>query len=187
MGEDAVQPLFRKKVRANELPEFLRMVRQQGVTTHDLLFLCIGTDRSTGDAFGPLVGTMLEELGYRHVIGTLARPFDASNLFERLNEMPPGKVAIAIDACLGQPSSLAWYQVSNRPIAPGKSVGKQLPLLGTYSIAGIVNVDAGQKYAILQSTSLYRVMNMAKEVTAAIRSVFPLSKDWEGQNKEERS
>lgn len=188
MGGDTAQPLFRKKkVRADELPEFLRLIRQQGVTTLDLLFLCIGTDRSTGDALGPLIGSMLEESGYRHVIGTLAHPLDASNLFERLHEIPPGKVAIAIDACLGQASSLGWYQVSNRPIAPGKSVGKQLPLLGTYSIAGIVNMDAGQKYAILQSTSLNRVMNMAREVTAAIRAVFPLPSESEGKHKEERS
>ncbi|MCZ8523535.1 MULTISPECIES: spore protease YyaC [Paenibacillus] len=170
-GEQA-RPLFRKKIRAAELPEFLRMIRSDGVAADELLFLCIGTDRSTGDALGPLVGTMLEESGFRAVIGTLAHPFDASNMRERLAEIPPGRKVIAIDACLGQSASLGWYQVSNRPIEPGKSVGKQLPHVGDYSIAAIVNVDAGQKYAILQSTSLHRVMNMAKEITAGIIGVF---------------
>ncbi|AEI39557.1 spore protease YyaC [Paenibacillus mucilaginosus] len=170
-GEQA-KPLFRKKIRAAELPEFLRMIRSEGVSAENLQFLCIGTDRSTGDALGPLVGTMLEEAGFRGVIGTLARPFDASNMRERLAEIPPGRKVIAIDACLGQPASLGWYQVSNRPIEPGKSVGKQLPHVGDYSIAAIVNVDAGQKYAILQSTSLHRVMNMAREITAGILGTF---------------
>ncbi|GLI06041.1 hypothetical protein YDYSG_20710 [Paenibacillus tyrfis] len=173
MTNEQAQPLFRKKLKAAELPDFLRMIRTRGLTAEDLVFLCIGTDRSTGDALGPLAGTMLQEAGYPHVVGTLAHPFDASNMRERLNEIPQGKTVIAIDACLGQAASLAWYQVSNRPLEPGKSVGKQLPHVGDYSIAGIVNVDAGQKYAILQSTSLFRVMNMAREVVSAIRSVFP--------------
>ncbi|MCZ8515537.1 spore protease YyaC [Paenibacillus filicis] len=167
-------PLYRKKIKGTELPEFLRHIREGGVRAEELLFLCIGTDRSTGDALGPLVGTMLEEAGYPEVIGTLAYPFDASNMRERLLTMPGGRRVIAIDACLGQSSSLGWYQVSNRPLEPGKSVGKQLPQVGDYSIAAIVNVDAGQKYAILQSTSLYRVMTMAREIVEAILGAFPI-------------
>ncbi|CAG7646256.1 spore protease YyaC [Paenibacillus allorhizosphaerae] len=177
MPDHSVPPLYRKKIKAAELPDFLLHIKNEGVSSADLLFLCIGTDRSSGDALGPLVGTMLTEAGYPDVIGTLAYPFDASNMRERLMEMPPGKKVLAIDACLGQAASLAWFQVSNRPIEPGKSVGKQLPMVGDYSIAGIVNVDSGQKYAILQSTSLYRVMTMAGEIVAAIRGVFPLEQE----------
>lgn len=174
MTSEQAQPLYRKKLKAGELPDFLEMVRVQGIGAQQLLFLCIGTDRSTGDALGPLVGTMLQEAGYPHVVGTLELPFDAINMRERLQEIPPGLKIIAIDACLGQASSLGWYQVSNRPIEPGKSVGKQLPLVGDYSIAAIVNVDQGQKYAILQSTSLYRVINMARDIATEIFTVFPL-------------
>lgn len=174
MTSEQTEPVYRKKLKAAELPDFLDRVRSQGIGAHNLLFLCIGTDRSTGDALGPLVGTMLQEAGYPYVVGTLEFPFDASNMRERLQEIPPGLKIIAIDACLGQTMSLGWYQVSNRPIEPGKSVGKQLPHVGDYSIAAIVNVDQGQKYAILQSTSLHRVMMMAREIVTAICSVFPL-------------
>ena len=31
------------------------------VTSRPIVFVCIGTDRSTGDSLGPLVGTLLEE------------------------------------------------------------------------------------------------------------------------------
>ncbi|MCS7464748.1 spore protease YyaC [Paenibacillus doosanensis] len=174
-GEAA--PLIRKKVKGPELAEFLQSIRGKGseFEGQSMLFLCIGTDRSTGDALGPLVGTMLEEAGYPHVIGTLARPLDASNMIERLAEIPPSLKVLAIDACLGQPASVASYQVSNQPMEPGKSLGKQLPAVGDYSIAGIVNVDGGQKYSTLQSTSLNRVMTMAKEIVSAIKRVFPLS------------
>ncbi|SDE37242.1 putative sporulation protein YyaC [Paenibacillus sp. UNCCL117] len=173
MQEETAQPLVRKKVRAEELPEFIRMIRDQGTTVNDMIFVCVGTDRSTGDALGPLVGSLLEEAGYRDVIGTLAHPLDASNLPTRLASLPVNRVVLAVDACLGQPASIGYYQVSNRPLAPGKSVGRRLPPVGTYSIAAIVNADQGQKYALLQSTSLYVVMNMAKEIASAIRQVLP--------------
>ncbi|OXM83668.1 spore protease YyaC [Paenibacillus rigui] len=173
-------PLIRKKIKGAELPAFLQSIRDTGAGVRELLFLCIGTDRSTGDSLGPLVGTMLEEAGYDCVVGTLRRPLDASNMRERLlAEVVPHRASrkiIAIDACLGQASSICSYQVSNQPMEPGKSLGKQLPAVGDFSIAGIVNVDEGQKYAILQSTSLYRVMNMAGEIAAAVTSVFPVEK-----------
>ncbi|NHN33000.1 spore protease YyaC [Paenibacillus agricola] len=190
-------PTIRKKVKGQELVEFLLSIRQSGVDVDQLMFVCIGTDRSTGDALGPLVGSMLEEAGYPHVQGTLQNPLDASNLLQRLENVrtvQPARKAqtaktaktaqaaltsrkvIAIDACLGQPSSVASYQVSNQPMEPGKSVGRALPLVGDYSIAAIVNINGGNQYALLQSTPLYRVMTMAKEIASAIITVFPLDK-----------
>ncbi|WP_028550099.1 spore protease YyaC [Paenibacillus sp. UNC451MF] len=174
-GNGGAAPVIRKKVKGGELAEFLSTIRQPELDAEKILFLCIGTDRSTGDALGPLVGTMLVEAGYPYVMGTLEAPLDASNMIERLARIPTEQKVVAIDACLGQPASVASYQVSNQPMEPGKSLGKQLPAVGDYSIAGIVNVDGGQKYSTLQSTSLYRVMVMAKEIVAAIRIAFPVN------------
>ncbi|MEK3725640.1 spore protease YyaC [Paenibacillus sp. FSL H8-0034] len=170
-------PIIRKRIKGPELGEFMLSIRRSGVRTEDLVFLCIGTDRSTGDSLGPLVGTMLEEAGYTQVLGTLEFPLDASNMVHRLTSLPlmkSGKSFIAIDACLGQSSSIASYQVSNQPMEPGKSVGRMLPPVGNYSIAAIVNHNEGNQYAILQGTSLYRIMTMAKEITVSIMDVFPL-------------
>src|SRR5690554_2831459 len=46
------------------------------------LVLCIGSDRSTGDALGPLVGAYLKQLPIPRtsVWGTLAQPVHALNL-----------------------------------------------------------------------------------------------------------
>ena len=51
-----------------------------------LLFLCIGTDRSTGDSLGPLIGYKLKERRMRNakVLGTLEKPVHAMNLEEYL-------------------------------------------------------------------------------------------------------
>ncbi|MFF2158709.1 spore protease YyaC [Paenibacillus chitinolyticus] len=161
-----------KKVSGRQLPAFFSEIREEAGAALPCVFVCIGTDRSTGDALGPLVGSMLAEAGYS-VIGTLEHPCDASNLVQRLAEIPAEVPVVGIDACLGQPSSVGLYQVSNRPIFPGKSLGKNLPLVGDYTVAAIVNADGPRQYAVLQTTSLNRVIGMAREIAAAVQAAFP--------------
>lgn len=164
-----------KKLRGDQLPEFLHDIwGERELSSDSVVFVCIGSDRSTGDALGPLVGTYLEEAGYPHVIGTLEYPCDASNITQRLQEIPPDVIVIAIDACLGQQLSVGLFQVSNQPILPGKSVGKVLPQVGDYTIAAIVNADGPKHYTILQTTSLFKVLTMAKQVTEAIKQTIPI-------------
>lgn len=170
----SMESSFRRKANEEQLVEFLQFIKSQKISTEDLQFLCIGTDRSAGDSLGPLVGTFLMEAGYNTVIGTLEYPCDASNLEARIQEIEKGKIVLAIDACLGQPSSTGFFQVANLPIEPARSVGKNFKGVGDYSIAAIVNTDGKNKYSILQNTSLYRVMQMAKQIAASISRVFPL-------------
>ncbi|WP_157276921.1 spore protease YyaC [Paenibacillus sp. Soil766] len=166
---------FWKKVDGEQLGQILQKIAlSKELKPSQLAFVCIGTDRSTGDSLGPLVGSKLAELGYPHVIGTLAEPCDATNLAMRMQEIPPNVVVIAIDACLGRKLSVGLYQLSNQPLAPGQSVGKDLPPIGDYTIAAIVNVDGPRQYNVLQTTSLYRVMQMAEEVIRAIVYAIPL-------------
>lgn len=177
MEEDHIklQEQFWKKVNGEELGYLLKKIAvNRELLASELAFVCIGTDRSTGDSLGPIVGSKLAERGYAHVIGTLEAPCDASNLSIRLAEIPPGAVVIAIDACLGQKLSVGKYQLSNQPLAPGKSVGKVLPPIGDYTIAAIVNTDGPRQYNVLQTTSLYHVMRMADEVINAIGYAIPV-------------
>lgn len=174
-GRDAAEPSYFYNADRAGLVEFLHSVRESRRSVYDYCFVCIGTDRSTGDSLGPWVGTKLSEAGYPHVIGTLKLPCDASNLRERLSEIPEGATVIAIDACLGRAASVGLFQVANRPVFPGKSVGRQLPGIGDYSIAAIVNTEGPKPYWILQNTSLYFVLGMAEEISGAIATTFPLS------------
>ncbi|WP_127580237.1 spore protease YyaC [Paenibacillus koleovorans] len=169
----STQPPYRHKLTGEQLSGFFRSIRDEGVPLDSLAFLCIGTDRSTGDSLGPLLGTFLEEAGYAPIVGTLSRPCDGSNMEARLAELPQDRIVIAIDACLGKPVSVGYFQVANQPLEPGKSVGKRLPAVGHYSIAAIVNVDGPKKYWILQNTSLHQVVRMAKEIAGALMEVFP--------------
>lgn len=164
---------YRNKVKGSGLVPFLTAIKQTGVELEQLVFVCVGTDRSTGDAIGPLVGTMLEEAGYEQVIGTLFYPCDGSNIRDRVKVISEDKTVIAIDACLGQAQSVEMFQISNMPLEPGTSLGKKLPAVGDYSIAAIVNVNNGSKFHVLQTTSLRLVMHMASEIVNSIKEVFP--------------
>jgi putative sporulation protein YyaC len=135
--------------------------------------VCIGTDRSTGDSLGPLVGTMLQEktLSQFHVYGTLEEPIHAVNLEEKINAIRSihhDALMIAIDACLGRLKSVGAITIAKGPIRPGAGVNKQLPPVGDIHITGVVNVSGFMEFFVLQNTRLHLVMNMAKTIANGI-------------------
>ncbi|WP_313731772.1 spore protease YyaC [Cohnella nanjingensis] len=133
----------------------------------DLTFVCIGTDRSTGDSLGPWVGTLLEERGFPRVVGTLREPCDADRLAEAVAALSPEATVVAVDACLGRPENVGRFLLSAGPLVPARSVGRSFPGIGHYSVAAIVNAVGPKPYWTLQTTSLYRVMGMARQIADA--------------------
>lgn len=156
----------------SELEQFLKSVAIMHSNRSRIVFICIGSDRSTGDSFGPLVGTMLQERGWPNVIGTLEMPCDAHAVEHAVQAINGDSIVIAIDACLGKPTSVGRFIVTEGPLQPGKAIGRRLPAIGRYSIAGVVNANGPKAYWMLQTTSLYLVMQMAKEAANAIDSAW---------------
>jgi putative sporulation protein YyaC len=143
------------------------------VTTRPVVFVCIGTDRSTGDSLGPLVGTLLEEKDPSpfYVYGTLDQPIHAVNLEEKLKEVTAkhrNPYIIGIDACLGRIKNVGVIQLGNGPVKPGAGVNKELPSVGDIHITGIVNVSGFMEFFVLQNTRLNLVMKMAKTIANGI-------------------
>lgn len=150
-----------------------------------IVFICIGSDRSTGDSFGPLVGTMLQEYGWPNVIGSLEKPCDAHAVEHTVRTVHKDAVVIAIDACLGKPSSVGRFIVTEGPLQPGKAIGRRLPAIGQYSIAGVVNANGPKAYWMLQTTSLFQVIQMAREAADAIHSAWSKHEDMQAtRNKQ---
>lgn len=165
------QDIRKRYKNREELEVFFREIAH----LHDLrevTFLCIGTDRSTGDALGPLTGSRLLELGFLQVVGTLPSPCDADNLESRIAEIPPNQIIIAVDACLGSPLTMGCYLAGQGPLQPAESVGGQLPAVGHYSLAGVVDLNGPKPYRTLQTTPLYRVILMAEMIAGAAAAGF---------------
>lgn len=138
-----------------------------------IVVVCIGTDRSTGDALGPLVGTRLREKGIKNadVFGTLENPVHAVNLEEtmaRINDIYPLPFIIGIDACLGNYNQIGMITVGKGPVLPGAGVNKKLNPVGHMHITGIVNVSGYMEYFVLQNTRLNLVMDMAKVIADSL-------------------
>lgn len=153
-------------------------------TYSDLVIVCIGTDRCTGDSLGPLVGHKLDRRLYQyddvHVFGTLSTPVHAKNLHDNIkviNSKFENPFIIAIDACLGSHSNIGFINISDKPLKPGSGVNKVLPSIGHLSILGIVNTSGFMEYAVLQSTRLHLVMNLADIISSSlITSIWKMKK-----------
>ncbi|HOB19654.1 MAG TPA: spore protease YyaC [Candidatus Atribacteria bacterium] len=140
---------------------------------NDIVILCIGTDRSTGDCLGPLVGYKLKLIQYSNVFvyGTLDNPVHAKNLCEVLDQIKTKHdrpFIIAIDACLGKTDRVGRINIGKGPLRPGAGVNKSLPEVGHIHIVGVVNISGFMEYLILQNTRLSLVMRMADTISSGI-------------------
>lgn len=138
-----------------------------------IIILCIGTDRSTGDSLGPLIGDKLKFLVRDNVslYGSLEYPVHAKNLcaiLQEIRERHTNPFIIAIDACLGTIQNVGKIFIEDKPLSPGAALNKDLPKVGDLSITGIVNISGAMEFMILQNTRLYTVMCLADVISKGI-------------------
>ena len=147
------------------------------------VFVCIGTDRSTGDSLGPLVGYKIGKLNYDNVFiyGTLDDPVHAKNIDEKMRDIYmkyDRPFIVAIDACLGRMDHVGYINIAEGPLKPGAGVNKELDPVGDISITGIVNFGGFMDFLVLQNTRLSIVMKMADIIAVGIRYVlWKINKD----------
>ncbi|MGG1634324.1 spore protease YyaC [Paenibacillus sp. MCAF9] len=151
----------------------LTAMLEEMAAARPIVVVCVGTDRSTGDSLGPLIGTSLSKYRSPHfsLFGTLENPVHAMNLDDTLIEINRRfhkPFVIGIDACLGQVSSVGSIQVGVGPVRPGAGVNKDLPPVGDIHITGIVNVGGFMEYFVLQNTRLHLVMKMADIISLSL-------------------
>lgn len=149
----------------------------------DIVFVCIGTDRSTGDSLGPIVGHKLKDMRYNnvHIYGNLDTPVHAKNLCETTNiimEKFEKPFIIAIDACLGKVEHIGHITVGTGALKPGSAVNKDLEPIGNMHITGIVNFSGFMDFLILQNTRLGTVMKIADVISSGIKyAVWRIERD----------
>lgn len=137
--------------------------------THErhLVVVCVGTDRSTGDSLGPLIGTgLLKHLPPNiTVYGCLDEPVHALNLenfVTKIKSKHQDSLVLAIDACLGKSENVGYISLKTGPLKPGTGVNKALPEIGDFHIIGVVNVGGMMEYFVLQNTRLSLVIRMSE-------------------------
>lgn len=139
-----------------------------------IIFLCIGTDRSTGDSLGPLIGYKLKSEHKKniYVYGSLETPVNSKNLItvlEKIKKYFINPYIIAIDSALGSVQSVGKIYIEDKPITPGLALNKDLPSVGDIGIKGIVNISGNLDFIVLQNTRLFTVMTLADCITDGIK------------------
>ena len=151
----------------------VQMFRMHHIENRPIIVLCVGSDRSTGDSLGPLIGYKLEKyrLAAVDICGTLRNPIHAANLVEKLDEILSRKdnpFILAIDASLGSKDHIGFITLCNGPLKPGLGVNKELPDVGDINITGIVNCSGMMQSLLLQTTRLSMVMQLADVISKAV-------------------
>lgn len=139
----------------------------------NIVLLCIGSDRSTGDSLGPLIGSKIKHLEKEniYIYGTLEYPIHAKNLeaiITKINSNINNPIIIAIDACLGSLDKVGHIVLKKAPISPGTALNKSLPSIGELSILGVVNISNGKDFITLQNTRLFTVVKIANSISLGI-------------------
>ncbi|AEF18391.1 sporulation protein YyaC [Thermoanaerobacterium xylanolyticum LX-11] len=153
--------------------EFSRYFNKLFNFKDEFVIVCIGTDRSTGDSLGPIVGYKLknyfsDKIG---IYGTLNEPVHAKNLNEtlnKINKVHKNPFIVAVDACLGSLNHVGCISIGEGSIKPGAGVSKDLPPIGNMYVTGIVNISGFMEFMVLQNTRLNIVMKMADIITYGI-------------------
>ena len=150
------------------------LIKEQVLANKTIIFLCIGSDRATGDCLGPIIGYKLSKNKKRNnyqVYGTLDEPVHAKNLkgtIDRIYQTYDDAFVIAIDASLGKSNHIGYITLGEGPLKPGAGVDKELPEVGDVFITGIVNFSGLLDSMLLQTTRLNVVMAMADQICLAI-------------------
>ncbi|MBS6601402.1 MAG: spore protease YyaC [Clostridium sp.] len=145
-----------------------------------IIFLCIGTDRSSGDSLGPLIGYKLKSIKNSkfYIYGSLENPIHSLNIeqiIEKIYASFKDPFIIAIDASLGDAKNVGKIFIEKKPLYPGAALNRTLTPIGHISIVGVVNVLSKSEFIILQNTRLYTVMTLADSISQGISSFIDKS------------
>ena len=175
---------LKEEMYNNFICDFSKVLREkiQDIEITKLIFLCTGTDRITGDSYGPLVGYKLKHLFKNEenikVIGDLDNIVTANNIEKiiyNINNTYETSFIIAIDAAISKKNNIGKIIVSEHKMNVGSGLNKKDMYVGDVSIKGIVAKDLKRpqyNFKLLQNTPLGLIMNMAECTAYGIYNVI---------------
>lgn len=161
---------------AVKMGKLLNTIACEKILPHqEIIILCIGSDRSTGDSLGPLIGHKLKKYisSDIYVFGDLNQPVHAANLsycIKTIYKTFDNPFIIAIDASLGKDEHIGFMTLGTGPLKPGLGVKKRLPEVGDIHITGIVNSSRSMEFSTLQTTRLSIIFQIADAIVLALRT-----------------
>lgn len=141
-----------------------------------IVVLCVGSDRSTGDSLGPLVGSFISGdsiilKSNVEIWGTLENPLQAKNINKIIRKLEKEKddiCTLVVDASLDSYENVGNIRVSKGPVQPKSWVRKNILQVGDFYINMVVNISGFKELQVLQSTKLSIVLKGADVIADSI-------------------
>jgi putative sporulation protein YyaC len=147
-----------------------------------IVFLCIGTNKVTGDSFGPLVGTKLQKLlRYNKkisILGNIDKPINALNIEDKLlyvNKKYTDKYVIVVDSAVSEIELIGEIFVTKNKMVLGKGINRKISEIGDISIKCSVCKDeySGiENFKSLKNVPKEFIKNLADIVSIGIYEVI---------------
>ncbi len=136
------------------------------------IILCIGSERATGDALAPLVGSLLRNKFNVNtfVYGTLDSAVNAKNIedvYAFIKNRHKNKKILTIDACVGAEQDVGFIKITSNGLLPRSAFEKTNVSFGDYGILGIVDKAYADPFNVF-TTRLSTVYNLANKIAEAI-------------------
>ncbi len=163
----------------NSFNEIFNIYFKEAFQDKPPIILCIGSERATGDALAPLIGTMLRNK-YNiktYVYGTLESSVNAKNIEEVYSFITlkhPAQKILAIDACVGLEQDIGFVKFTNTGLFARSAIKKVNKNYGDYSILGIVDKAYKDPLNVF-STRLSTVFNLGNKIANAIDYAFNMN------------
>ena len=141
----------------------------------DVIFLCIGSNKIIGDAFGPIVGHKLKQIPNNlNIIGDLENCViykDIEKIEKQIHEKYVNPYIICIDAALSKTIQKGKIVVEKSSMQIGNVLGKKEKNIGNLSIKGIVakkRDNYKENFIALAGTSFSMINSMAERVVEGV-------------------
>ena len=150
--------------------------------TKNIVFVCIGTNLIIGDAFGPIVGSILQNtIGKSNkikIIGNLDDCITYDNIKEKIkdiNKMYSDDIIVVLDSAISNKSDIGKVFVQNRGLKYGESLKKKNESIGNISIKAVVCEQSNNSinnFNNLKTVSINQLQNICKLVSLGIIDVL---------------
>lgn len=149
---------------------------------NSMYFVCIGTNRIIGDAFGPVVGSVLKksliEKSNVHILGDLDKCITYENInevFNRSSLNSETNLVIVLDSALSNKDDIGKVFIQNRGLKYAESLKKENSVIGNISIKAVVGENtsnSAENFNNLKNVSLKQIHHMCNLVSNGIIEVM---------------
>lgn len=157
--------------------KIIKLIDKQNIRNPNLTFICVGTDRVSGDSIGPIVGSNLikyiEENNIKNinVIGNLKDNFNNANISKLNNK----DITIVIDSAISNTYDVGDIVIDEKNIKIREALDDSKEINSNINIKCIVGrnfKDSAANFLMLQNVKLGIVLNIAEELSNNLYDVI---------------